>query len=95
VPTLEGLKSAGLVTPASKLPTGKVIGLSRAKHIRIAASINNKEKGTGFTDKAIDALISTLNPPLEHLRDLPENLEPELLRYANGESDGWKKLIGG
>ena len=94
-PTIEGLKSAGMVTTASKLPTGKVIGLSRAKHIRITASINNKEKGTGFTDKAIEALLQTLNPPLEHLRDLPEHLEAEILRYANGESDGWKKLVGG
>jgi len=94
-PTIEGLKSAGMVTTASKLPTGKVIGLSRAKHIRITASINNKQKGTGFTDDVIAELLKTLDPPLEHLRDLPESLEPEMLKYANGESDGWKKIVGG
>jgi len=91
-PTIEGLKSAGVVTTASNLPPKKTIGIKRAQRIYTIASQNAKT--TGLTEEKIKQLLAVLPTPLEHLRDLPVENEKDFERFASGEDTNWQKFIG-
>lgn len=65
------------------------IGLKRAQHLHITITQNHKK--TGFTEAELKKVLQNLDPPIEHLRDLPEALEAGIKSYCTGSSEAWKE----
>ena len=91
VPTIDAMKHTGVLTTANNLQTPKTIGLPRAKRLYTIAGINVKT--TGFTEDVIKTLLKKLNPPIEHLRELPVEHYALFEKYADGTDTDWKRFI--
>lgn len=84
------LVDSGAVKKGSYVPSPEpkkegTIGIRRAQ--RIHALITSNHKRTGFTEDVLKGLMAQI--PLEHLRDLPEDMHAVVEAYALGEKD-WR-----